>query len=147
MSQQNVEIVRAMTEAGRGSEAVGRIAREEFDLSFFFDPEIELDATGARDVFDIPDIADVYRGEGVRTFWRLWYEAWRDVQFDVQDYLDAGDEVVVLICNQRQLGRYSGIPSELPPYALVYTFRNDKVVRWRIFPDHDSALKAVGLAE
>jgi hypothetical protein len=115
VSQENVEIVRAVTEAGKSPEAVERIGRGEFDLSFFLDPEIELDATGARDVFgDVPDIADVYRGEGVRTFWRRWYEAWRDVQFDVQDYLDAGDEVVV---------------------------------RWRIFPDHDSALKAVGLEE
>jgi hypothetical protein len=67
VSQENVEIVRAMTEASKSPDAVERIARGEFDLSFFLDPEIELDVTGARDVFgDVPDIADVYRGEGVR---------------------------------------------------------------------------------
>jgi ketosteroid isomerase-like protein len=145
VSHKNVEAVRAATEAGKSPEAVERIARGEFDLSLI-DPEIELDARGAREV--VPDVADVYRGpEGFRTFWRRWYEAWRDIQFDVQDYLDSGDEVVVLICNQRQWGRYSGIASELPPYALIYTFRNGKLVRLRVFPDHDSALKAVGLEE
>jgi hypothetical protein len=54
---------------------------------------------------------------------------------------------VVLICNQRQWGRYTGIVTELPPYALVYTFRDGKVVRFRAFPDQGAALKAVGLAE
>jgi ketosteroid isomerase-like protein len=148
VSQENVEAVRAVTEASKSPEVVERIARGDIDLSSI-DPEIEVDATEARGVFgDVPDVADVYRGsEGFRTFWRRWYEAWRDVQFDVQDYLDAGDEVVVLICNQRQWGRYSGISSEVPPYALVYTIRNGKLVRLRWFPDHDCALKAVGLEE
>jgi ketosteroid isomerase-like protein len=145
MSQKNVEIVRAITEAGKTPETVERVARGEFDFTFL-DPEIEWDATGAR--YLVPDLADVYIGhEGVRTYWRRWLEAWRDLKFDVQDYLDAGDEVVVLICNQRQWGRYTGIVTELPPYALVYTFRDGKIVRFRAFPDQADALKAVGLAE
>jgi hypothetical protein len=52
---------------------------------------------------------------------------------------------VVLICNQRQWGRYTDIVSELPPFALIYTFRDGKIVRCRILPNHASALKAVGL--
>src|SRR3954447_24017642 len=144
MSQANVEIVRAVTEAAKTPETVERAARGDFD-STFVDPGIEWDATGARDL--VPDLAEVYIGhEGVRTYWRRWYEAWRDVQFDVQDYLDAGDDVVVLICNQRQWGRYTGIVTELPPYALVYTFGDGKVVRFRSFPDQGAALKAVDLA-
>jgi ketosteroid isomerase-like protein len=59
--------------------------------------------------------------------------------------LDAGDEVVVLIINQRQRGRHTHIATEMPPFALVYTFCEGKVVRFRFFPDHDSALKAVEL--
>jgi hypothetical protein len=51
---------------------------------------------------------------------------------------------VVLIRNQRQWGRYTGIVSELPPFALIYTFRDGKTVRCRIFPSHDKALEAVG---
>src|SRR6267378_3061829 len=140
MSEANVEVVRAATEAVKNPEGIARLARGDFD-STFIDPEIEWDATqGARDL--VPDLADVYFGhEGVRTYWRRWLEAWRDLEFEVQDYLDAGDEVVVLICNQRQWGRYTGIVTELPPYALVWTVRDGKIVRFRAFRDHDQALK------
>src|SRR6266566_3289916 len=104
MSQENVEIVRAATEAAQNPEAVALLASGEFDFPLF-DPEIEWDASQAGDL--IPDLADIYRGhEGVRTYWRRWLEAWRDLEFEVEDYLDAGDEVVALICNQRQRGRY-----------------------------------------
>ena len=145
MSQENVEIVRAVTEAAKNPDAFAALARGEMDFTLI-DSEIEWDATGARDL--VPDLAAVYFGhEGVRTYWRRWYDAWRDVEFDLQDVLDAGDEVVALIANQRQHGRYTGIVTELPPYALVYTFRDGRVVRHRLFPDHDTALKAVGLAE
>jgi ketosteroid isomerase-like protein len=73
--------------------------------------------------------------------------AWRDLEFEVQDVLDAGDEVVALIRNQRQWGRHSGIQTEMPPYGLVFTIRNGKMVRRRSFSDHGSALKVVGLSE
>ena len=61
--------------------------------------------------------------------------------------LDAGDDVVALIHNQRQWGRRSGIATDMPPYGLVFTIRNGKVVRWRAFSDERSALKAAGLSE
>ena len=145
MSQEYVQIVRAATEAVKNPEGIARLARGDFDFSFI-DPEIEWDASRAADV--IPDLADVYWGyEGISTYWRRWLEAWRYMEFDVQDILDAGDEIVVLICNQRQWGRYTGIASEIPPFALIYPFRDGKVVRFRVFPDHDTALKAVGLEE
>ena len=145
MSQENVELVRAATEAAKTPEAIERLAHGEFDFSFI-DAEIEWDATGIGDV--VPDLADVYWGhEGFRNYWRRWLEAWRYIEFDIQEILDAGDEVVVLIRNQRQWGRYTGIVSEIPPFALVYTFRDGKIVRFRFFPDQAEALKAVGLEE
>jgi ketosteroid isomerase-like protein len=145
MSQQNVEIVRAATEAVKSPDGIARLARGELDFTFI-DPEIEWDASQSGDL--VPDLADIYRGhEGVRTYWRRWLEAWRYLEFEVQDILDAGDDIVVLICDQRQWGRYTGIVSELPPFALIYTFRDGKIVRCRILPNHASALKAVGLEE
>ncbi len=65
----------------------------------------------------------------------------------MEDVLDAGDEVVALIRNQRQWGRRSGIVTEVPPYGLVFTIRGGKVVRWRAYSDQQSALEAAGLRE
>jgi ketosteroid isomerase-like protein len=145
MSEEFVQMVRAATEAVKSPEGVALLASGEVDFTFL-DPEIEWDASQVADV--VPDLAEVYWGhEGVRTYWRRWMEAWRDLEFEVQDVLDAGDEIVVLIRNQRQWGRHTGIATEIPPFALVYSFRNGKVVRWRIFAEQNKALEAVGLAE
>ena len=138
MSQENVEIVRTLLEG---------FARRDHERAFdFYDPDIEWDASSTRDVN--ADLAGVYHGhDGVRAYWRAWLSAWRDLDFELQDVLDAGDDVVALIRNQHQWGRHSGIRTETPPYALVFTIRNGKVVRWRYFSDQESALKAVGLEE
>jgi ketosteroid isomerase-like protein len=138
MSQQNVEIVRTLA---------GMFQRRDHQGAFdFYDSAIEWDGTGMRDVY--PDAAGIWRGhDGVRKFWQRWLSAWKDLQFDVQDIRDAGDEVVLMIHNQRQWGRHSGILTEFPSYAMVFTFRDAKVVRWRIYADQDAALEAVGLSE
>ena len=60
----------------------------------------------------------------MRTYWRRWLQAWADIEFEVDDVLDAGDDVVALIRNQRQWGRRSGIVTDTPPYGLVFTIRN-----------------------
>jgi ketosteroid isomerase-like protein len=138
MSQENVEIVRDLIEAFR---------RRDHERAFaFYDPEIEWDSSEMEET--IPDIAGVYRGhEGVRAFWRRWLSSWKDIEFEIEDLRDAGDDVVALVSTQRQWGRHSGIATELPPWGMVFTFRDGKVVRWRQYPDQESALEAVGLSE
>jgi ketosteroid isomerase-like protein len=135
MSQADVEIVRGLLEA---------FQRREHERAFdFYDPEIVWEVQAA----PFSDLQGVYHGhEGVRTYWRQWLSAWRDLQFEIQDVRAAGDEVVALIHNQRQWGRHSAIETASPPYGIVFTIRGGKVVRWRFFPDQQSALKAVGLA-
>jgi ketosteroid isomerase-like protein len=143
MSQENVEVVRALAQAFQRPEVMALFASGDAELELA-DPEIEWDASRTANI--MPDLSEVYRGhEGVRAFWRRWLEAWRDLQFEIQDVREAGDEVVLLIRNQRHWGRHSGILTEFPPYAQVFTFRHGKVVRWRSFPDQQSALEAVGL--
>jgi ketosteroid isomerase-like protein len=137
MSRENVELVRKLTEAWQRREQEGTLD--------FVDPDVEWDATGLGEA--IPDIAGVYQGhDGVRAYWRRWLSAWRDIQFEIQDVLDAGDEVVMLVCNQHQWGRHSGIEVEFPPYAGVFTIQSGKITRVRWYPDQGSALEAVGLA-
>jgi len=138
MSQENVEIVRALAEG---------FAHRQHEQAFeFYDPEIEWDASRAADIN--PDIAGVYHGhEGVRSYWRNWLSAWSDLDFEIQDVVDAGDDVVLLIHNQRQWGRHSGIATDIAPYGLVFTIRGGMVVRWRAYADQESALEAAGLSE
>jgi len=143
MSQENVELVKRLLQM---------FARREHEAVFaFYDPDIEWDAThfGEDSPTGVPDdLQGIYHGhEGVRTYWRRWLQAWADLDFEVDDVLDAGDDVVALIHNQRQWGRRSGIVTDMPPYGLVFTIRNGKVVRWRAFSDEHAALKAVGLSE
>jgi ketosteroid isomerase-like protein len=139
MSEENVELVRRLLEM---------FANREHEAVFaFYDPDIEWDASRLRSG-GLDDLVGVYHGhDGVRTYWRRWLSAWSDLDFELEDVLDAGDDVVALIRNQRQWGRHSGIGVEMAPYGLVFTIRDGKVVRWRSFPDQESALKAAGLSE
>jgi ketosteroid isomerase-like protein len=138
MSQENVELVRRLLDM---------FAKRDHEAVFaFYDPDIEWDATAAPDFGAVDDLSGIYRGhEGVRTYWRRWLQAWENIEFELQDVVDAGDEVVALICNQRQWGRHSGLVTEMPPYGLVFTIRDGKVVRWRSYPSQESALEAAGL--
>ena len=143
MSQENVATIRALVEAYRNPDLMALLASGELDMSWV-EPDVEWDASRLDEM--IPDLAEVYHGhDGVRTYWRRWFEAWQGLEFEVTDVLDAGDDVVVLIDNQRQWGRHTGICTELPPYAQVFTLKDGKLVRWRTFPTQQAALDAVEL--
>jgi len=138
MSQENVEVVRTLAEGFQR-----RQHEQAFDL---YDPEIEWDSS--RMAERQPDNAGVYHGhEGVRAFWRDWLSAWSDLQFEIEDVVDGGEEIVLLVSSQRQWGRHSGIETEVPPYGMVFTVRDGKVVRVRAYADQESALEAAGLSE
>jgi ketosteroid isomerase-like protein len=144
VSQENVELVRAALVAYQNPDMISMLASGELDLQLV-DPDVEWDASRLREM--IPDLAGVYRGhDGVRMYWRRWFEAWSHLEFDFE-LRDAGDEVVALIQDQRQWGRHTGICTELPPYAQVFTLRDGKLRRWRTFPDQQTALNAVAMEE
>jgi ketosteroid isomerase-like protein len=144
VSRENVEVVR---------ELLDLFAQRMRDKSAEggYDPALEYYAADVEfDASRMPMVgsAGVYRGrEGVSTFWREWLSAWRDLQFEVEDVLDAGENVVALIRNQRQWGRHSGIETTFPAYGIVFTIHDRTITRWRSFPDVPSALEAAGLSE
>jgi ketosteroid isomerase-like protein len=133
--QDNVELVRDLLEAFR---------RRDHERAFdFYDPHIEWDARW----HPSPDVVGIYHGhEGVRTYWRRWLSAWSDLEFVIDD-VQAGDggQVVAVIRDQHQWGRHSGVETEVPPYGLIFTIRDGKVVRWQSFVEPEAALKAAGL--
>ena len=127
MSQENVELVRRLLDM---------FARRDHEAVFaFYAPDIEWDATNIGGM-GLDDLRGVYRGhDGVRIYWRRWLQAWKALEFEA------------LIRNQRQWGRSSGIATEMPPYGLVFTIRDGKVIRWRSFSSYESALEAARLTE
>jgi hypothetical protein len=139
MSEENLEIVRELFDA---------FARRDHEAAFeYYDADIEWDASRAADG-GASDVAGVYHGhEGVRKYWRRWLSAWEDVEATDVEFEDAGSTVVALINRQRVRGRSSGVEVETPPYALTFTFRDGKVVRWVVYPTHAEAREAAGLTK
>jgi ketosteroid isomerase-like protein len=131
MSQENVERVR------RGYEHFNRTG--EVDYSGL-DPEVVYDVS--RRTFD----PLVYRGhEGVREFVALIREQWATMRLEFQEFVDAGDKVVVSI-RLIGVGKESGVETTANA-AHVWTFRDGKVVRQTTFQTMDEALEAAGLQE
>src|SRR6478609_5257591 len=130
MSQENVEIVR------RGYEHLSRTGEFLWEL-------IDLDV----EVHDPPIGPDsrVYLGhEGLRTALANVEESFDEIDFEPDDFLDAGSDVVVLV-RMRGRGKGSGVAVEAQ-IAHVWTLRDGKGVRIRVL-DRETALEAAGLSE
>jgi ketosteroid isomerase-like protein len=131
MRERNVEVVR------RGYEAFGRgdlgAAMELFHPDVeWHDPERPGGGT--------------YRGhEGVLRNLAEWLEGWEEFRLEPEEFLEAGDQVVVLV---RQSGRGKGSGVEIEGrLAQVFGLREGKVVWARTYTSREEALKAAGLGE
>lgn len=134
MSQENVDLVRSVYEAYDRGDSTAVFAA--------YDPDIEWHVRGLASAelgFD-----PVYVGhDGVRAFWRLWLSAWETTSFEYDEFIDAGEHVVV-VQSQRNRGRTSGIELEWNSYAQVWTIREAKVMRVEFLRTRAEALAAVG---
>lgn len=129
MSRDAVEIVRAMCEAfARGDWAGG--ARP-------LHPHVEWDTT----TMGVWPEAEVLHGrESVLSFFRRFLGTWEEYHAEFDDYVEIGDHVVVSVRDGGR-GRGSGVEVERR-FAQVWTVRDGAVVRFRAYPDRDSALRA-----
>jgi uncharacterized protein len=131
MSQENVELVR------RGYEA---FARGDLETAMeLFHPDIEWHDP------DRPG-GGTYRGrEGVLRNLEEWLEGWEEFRLEPEEFLEAGDQVVVLV---RQSGRGKGSGVEIEaPLAQAFRVREGKVVWARIYASREEALEAAGLSD
>ena len=136
MSQENVEIVRSIYDA---------VARRD-DVTPFevYAEDIVFDLSKARRAALNPQ--PVYHGhEGVRQGWRDLLSVFGEVDFEVEELIDAGDRVLAAI-REREVGRASGVPVETTHLA-VWTLADGKVIRMQVLDDRQEALKAAGLSE
>lgn len=131
MSSDNVEAAR------RGYEALGQVGVEAF-LEEFIDPDFETTTPPEMTVEP-----STYRGhEGLRHYFDSFYEVMDEVRFEAEEFIDAGDRVVVptrLVAR----GRDSGIEA-VQQLVLVWTLRDGKALRVETFATRAEALAAAG---
>jgi ketosteroid isomerase-like protein len=132
MSQENVELARQYVEAFNGG---GLDATEVLRH-----PEIEI--------FDPPNLPDADRHVGeaaVRKLVESYLAVGWNGQFHDAEYLDAGDEVLVIWRFSGE-GAAGGVPIEAA-LGHLYTFADGKTRRMRQYLTRAEALEAAGLSE
>jgi ketosteroid isomerase-like protein len=135
MSQENVELVREVFESFLGGD-LEKTAQ-------LVDPEVEFHGTvggleEGRVAHGLP--------QAVQTFWgEEDLEAWDERRLEAEEFIDAGDDVVVLLHEFRR-GRRSGIELETET-AVVVAVSGGRVVRIQGYMDRHAALEAAGLSE
>jgi len=82
---------------------------------------------------------------GVARWGSAWAEAWDHWEIDTEEYIDAGDRVVVIARMSAQ-GKGSGVTVQRHE-GLVITVRDGEAVRLDYFSSRGDALEAVGLSE
>jgi ketosteroid isomerase-like protein len=132
MSQENVDVVRRSLEAFT--------SRDVEALRSLNDPRMELDWSESKGW-----LAGVYRGfdEALR-FYEGYFQAFEATLIEPDQFIEAGESIVVPnIAHQR--GR-DGIEVSARG-TFVFTLRDHKIIRIRLYQETDDALKAVGLEE
>jgi uncharacterized protein len=132
MSRENVDVVRRAYEAFARGDQAGMLAA--------WDPQIEW-----RTREDLPDTA-THRGHDEVLHWiARWLESWEDFKLETEDFIDAGEYVVVRT-RQSGTGSESGAYAELQE-THVFKLRNGRVIQVVEYRTKTEALKAVGLRE
>ncbi len=146
MPQENVELVKA-AHPPTGTEltvlfADDPAAPKRLDaVASLYHPEFEFEVHGA--------VADTLRGRGLPELidaWREWMEAFEVYWTEVEDFVDAGDDQVLVIL--RDHGRLVGSDAEIENLgASLWTLRDQKIARIDFYPTRQQGLSAAGLSE
>ena len=132
MSQENVEIVER---AYSGSDDIDALVIEAMH------PDVEL--LGA--IGGMEEGTTTVGREAVAQALSVDSEIWAERRLELRRAIDAGDRVVALVHEYRR-GKGSGVTVETD-IALIYGFRDGKVVRIEPYMNQAEALAAVGLSE
>jgi ketosteroid isomerase-like protein len=90
---------------------------------------------------DDPD-PGTYRGyRGVEQYWAQWRAAVGQLNFQVEEMIDAGNAVVV-VARREGRGEHSGLQVS-DRVIQVFEFEGDKCVRVKEYYDRDAALSAM----
>jgi ketosteroid isomerase-like protein len=133
MSEENVSLVREAFEAF--------LKQDQEKAAQLLHPEVEFRGTigGLQEgqvAYGQSEIDETFESEDL--------EAWEERRLEPEGFLDAGDEVVVLLHEYRR-GRGSGIELETKT-AVVVSVSGGRVIRIQGYLDRDAALEAAGLS-
>ena len=133
MSQEDVEVIRSLTERINAGDMEGVLELIHPDLELF-PPE------------DEPEAKAVYRGrEGYREYSSYWTDNFDQWQTEIDEYIDAG-EYVVVVGRVYARGRASGARVE-DSAAWVWRPRDLMAIECREYGTREEALEAAGLQE
>ena len=133
MSQENVEVVRR---------AIAAFIEGDYErLIELSDPQVEYDVSRTS-----PESRVVRGPEEVLAVLEEWVDTWDEHQVELVELIDAGDERVVAVIQER--GKLKGSDAWVEhPRGVVYTVRDQRVVRYEEHEDRAQALEAAGLSE
>ena len=133
MSQENLEIVRRAWQA---------LVRRDNEAAFaLYDPDVEIDATAS----EFP-VAGTYHGlEGVRRWNRDWLGTFGEFSAEIDEWVDGGDHVLAMV-RWSGRGKLSGVPTQMLK-AHVWTVRDGRLLRLRVYNSRAEGLRAAGLSD
>ena len=133
MSQENVEIVK------RANEFLER--RDWHGMTELFDPNVELYGTvgGLEEDKILRGLSEITRALETEDD-----EVWDEHRIEPQEFIDAGDQVVVL---QREYQRGKSGVELVIDTASILDLRDGRIVRMQGHMDRAAALEAAGLSE
>jgi ketosteroid isomerase-like protein len=134
MTHENVEVVRGAFES--------LLEGDRDKTAQLVDPKVEFHGTvggleEGRVVRGLAQIVQEFEGRDL--------EAWDERRLEAEEFIDAGDDVVVLLHEYRR-GRGSGVELEIDT-AVVVAVSGRRVVRIQGYMDRHAALEAAGLRE
>jgi ketosteroid isomerase-like protein len=129
VSQENVNLIRSLYEGWlRGEIGIDKL-----------DPEISMAESPT-----LPGAVSASGIEAVERYMRSFAKHWENISFEPQEYVDAGEQVVVVACLIGS-GKKSGV-EVTRTWAYVWTVRERKALSMVGYADRAEALEAVGLA-
>jgi ketosteroid isomerase-like protein len=134
---------------GTLSEAEVARVRESFERLLEGDPEqwtalLDEDVGWDISAHPLPDVPNRGQGrdEAIRV-WATYVRGWNDYRAEVMELVPAGEEIVIVVHEKVRMGE-TDVPLERE-LAYVWTVRDERIVRLRVFKTGDEAKRAVGI--
>ncbi len=132
MSQENVEIVRAIYEQWSDGDFRASLDMLDAHVVFVLGPEF-------------PEAGAYFGIEAVSEYTRGLLEPFTDFTMTAEEIVQVGDSVLAAV-HQRGVGSTSGVPSVLR-YFTLWSFRGRRVIRIESFRERSEALETLELSE